>query len=153
MESVDKSKVENAKDELKLALEVLHEIIINAKAEKYWIKADDKIYEGKCLLLEVMNIQSVGPNLILSPEAVTDDGLFNVVYVDEDQRSDFAAFIMKRLNEEEVTFNYKTFEAKQLTVDCESTYMHIDDELVLPLKNVAILEVRENVLEFLVPQS
>lgn len=153
MESVDKSKVENTKDELKLALEVLHEIIKTAKAEKYWIKADDKIYEGKCLLLEVMNIQSVGPNLILSPQAVTDDGLFNVVYVDEGQRSDFANFIKKRLNDEEVTFDYRTFEAKQLTIDCESTYMHIDDELVLPLKNVAILEVRENVLEFLVPQS
>lgn len=153
MISVDKSKIKNAKDELKLALEVLYEIITTAKAEKYWIKADDKIYEGNCLLLEVMNIQAVGPNLILSPDAVTDDGLFNIVYVDEEQRSAFADFIKKRLNQEDAKFDYKTFKAKELTIDCESTYMHIDDELVLPLKNVAILEVRENVLEFLVSKS
>lgn len=152
MTSVDKSNVQNARDELNLALEVLYEIISTAKAEKYWIKADDKIYEGKCLLLEVMNIQSIGPNLILSPDAVTDDGLFNIVYVDEEQRSDFASYIKKRLNQEEAKFDYKSFKSNQLTIDCESTFMHIDDELVLPLKNVAILEVRENVLEFLVPK-
>lgn len=52
-----------------------------------------------------------------------------------------------------MTFNYKSFEAKELTIDCESAHMHIDDELVLPLKNIAVFEVRENVLEFLVPTS
>ncbi|WP_447768784.1 diacylglycerol/lipid kinase family protein [Sphingobacterium faecium] len=153
MIGVDKSKVKNAKDELKLALEVLHDIILSAQSEKFWIKADDQIYEGNCILLEVMNIQSIGPNLILSPEAATDDGVFNVVYVDEEQRADFADYIKKRIDQQDVTFNYKSFEAKELTIDCESAYMHIDDELVLPLKNIAVFEVRENVLEFLVPTS
>lgn len=152
MIGVDKSKVKNSKDELKLALEVLHEIILSAKSEKYWIKADDRIYEGNCILLEVMNIQSIGPNLILSPEAATDDGMFNVVYVDEDQRADFAEYIKKRIDQQDVAFNYKSFEAKELTIDCDSAYMHIDDELILPLKNIAVYEVRENVLEFLVPK-
>lgn len=97
MIAVDKSKVKNAKEELKLALEVLHDIILSAQSEKFWIKADDQIYEGNCILLEVMNIQSIGPNLILSPEAATDDGVFNVVYVDEEQRADFADYIKKEL--------------------------------------------------------
>jgi diacylglycerol kinase (ATP) len=149
METVDKGAVENTADELKLALEVLHELILSIPAEKYWIRADNHTYEGKYLLLEVMNIPSIGPNLILSPDAVTDDGLFNIVCVEESQRTEFAEYIHMLSNNEAATFNWVTFTAKALTIDCESQYMHVDDELVLPLKNPVIFEVRENVLEFL----
>lgn len=150
MGTVDQSHVETAKDKLQLALEVLHQIVLSAKAEKYRIDADDEIYEGKSLLLEVMNIQSIGPNLILSPDAKTDDGIFNVVCIEEDQRTDFAEYLKRRMEDEEATFNWKTFKAKELTIDCQSKYMHVDDELILPLKGPLILDVRENVLEFLV---
>ncbi|MBE8722770.1 diacylglycerol/lipid kinase family protein [Sphingobacterium pedocola] len=150
MDVVDQSQVKTAKDELQLALEVLYDITLSAKATTYWIKADDTIYEGKSLLLEVMNIQSIGPNLILSPQAKTDDGLFDVVIVDEEQREDFANYIKKLMTDETAKFKWKTFKAKALTIDCKSKHMHVDDELILPLKNPVVLEVRENVLEFLV---
>lgn len=149
MESIDISHVETAKDELQLALEVLHDIILSAKATNYRIKADNNIYEGKSLLLEVMNIQSIGPNLILSPSAETDDGLFDVVIVDEAQREEFAQYIKELITDAEATFSWKTFKAKELTIECDSKHMHVDDELVLPLKNPLLLEVRDNVLEFL----
>ena len=149
MESIDISHVETAKDELQLALEVLHDIILSAKATNYRIKADNNIYEGKSLLLEVMNIQSIGPNLILSPDAETDDGLFDVVIVDEAQREEFAQYIKELITDAEATFSWKTFKAKELTIECDSKHMHVDDELVLPLKNPLLLEVRDNVLEFL----
>lgn len=151
MDAVDKSDVQTAKDELNLALRVLQKIIRTAEASNYWMKTDDKTFEGKCLLLEVMNIQSIGPNLVLSPDAETDDGVFNVVYVAEEQREDFAAYIGQLIEEEkDPGFAYKTFKAKELTIDCASKHMHLDDELILPLKNPLILEVRENILEFLV---
>ncbi|TJZ62016.1 diacylglycerol kinase [Sphingobacterium olei] len=150
METIDMSHVKTARDELQLALEVLHDIILSAKATRYWIKADDSVYQGKSLLLEVMNIQSIGPNLILSPDAKTDDGVFDVVIVNEEQREDFARYIKELITNEKATFDWKTFKAKTLSIDSESKHMHVDDELVLPLKNPLALEVRENVLEFLI---
>lgn len=153
MGTVDKSRIKTAKDKLKLALDVLCQIIISAKAEKYWMKADDTIYEGKSLLLEVMNIQSIGPNLVLSREAKTDDGFFNVVYVDEEQRMEFVNYIRKYIDEEDATFNWKTFKTKKLAISCKSKHMHVDDELILPLKHPLVLEVRENILGFLVSKS
>ncbi|TDS17446.1 diacylglycerol/lipid kinase family protein [Sphingobacterium paludis] len=154
MDSVDKSKAKTAKDELKLALQVLQELTLHAEANHYALKADGKTYEGKCLLLEVMNIQSIGPNLVLSPEASTADGLFNVVYVDESQRQAFAAYLQKLIDgDHDAVFAYQSFEAKELLIDCESVHMHLDDELILPLKNPLSLEVRENVLEFLTTQE
>ncbi|KGE15992.1 diacylglycerol/lipid kinase family protein [Sphingobacterium deserti] len=154
MDAVDKSKAKTAKDELQLALQVLHSLVLEAKAHRYSLKADGKTFEGKCLLLEVMNIQSIGPNLILAPEASTADGVFDVVYVDESQRQDFADYLQKLIDgDEDATFAYNSFEAKELVIDCASTHMHLDDELILPLKNPLSLEVRENVLEFLTVQE
>jgi len=153
MDSVDKSKAKTAKDELKLALQVLHSLVLKAEAHYYSLKTDGKTYEGKCLLLEVMNIQSIGPNLILAPEASTSDGVFDVVYVEESQRQDFADYLQRLIDgDEDATFAYHSFEAKELIIDCESTHMHLDDELILPLKNPLSLDVRENVLEFLTPE-
>lgn len=149
MDEVDKSKVTNTAEELTLALETLLEIIKTAPAEKYWLKADNQIHEGKCLLLEVMNIPSLGPNLLLAPKAVTDDGLFDIVLVEEDQRSELATYIKKMIKGKDVTFPYKTLKAKEVTIDCQSLHMHIDDELVLPLHFPVLMEVRENVIEFL----
>lgn len=151
MDAADKSQVKSAKDELKLALQVLHKLILEADAEPFTLKTDGKTYEGKCLLLEVMNIQSIGPNLMLAPDASTADGVFDVVYVTEEQRQDFANYIQQLIDENtDAAFSYTSFQAKELTIDCGSMYMHLDDEQIMPLKNPLALEVRENVLEFLV---
>ncbi|WP_166332987.1 diacylglycerol/lipid kinase family protein [Sphingobacterium chungjuense] len=151
METVDKSKVESTKDELKVALQLLYKLIIDADAESYTIKADGKTYTGKCLLVEVMNIKSIGPNLMLAPNASTEDGFFDVVIVNEEQRQDYAQYIQELIDENpNASFSYNAFEAKELNIDCNSKYMHLDDEQIMPLKNPLVLEVRENVLEFLV---
>ncbi|GHE23373.1 diacylglycerol/lipid kinase family protein [Sphingobacterium griseoflavum] len=151
MDAQDKSEVASAKDELKLALQVLHKLILEAEAASYMLKADGKTYEGKCLLLEVMNIQSIGPNLLLAPNASTEDGVFDVVYVDEEQRQAFADYIQQLIQHNtDAQFTYHSFAAKELSIDCSSKYMHVDDELILPIKNPLVMDVRENVLEFLV---
>lgn len=150
MDELDKKEVENAEDELVLALELLHDVVLHAQAEKYIIKADGGVHEGKCLLLEVMNIPSIGPNLVLSPEATMDDGLFNVVLIEENQREEFATYIQLLIKGRDVSFTWKTFKAKALTIECDGPYMHVDDELVLPLKNPVLMEVREDVLQFMI---
>lgn len=44
---------------------------------------DGRMVEGRFLLIEVMNIKSVGPNLMLAPQADPGDGLLDVVLVKE----------------------------------------------------------------------
>ena len=150
MDNKDTSHLENAKDELKLALEVLYQLVQSAQAEQYRINADGEIFEGRCILLEIMNIQSIGPNLILSPFAKTDDGVFDLVLVEEDQRDALADYIQQLIDEKEAAFDWKTIQAKKITVDCTSQYMHIDDELIVPFKNPILADVREKVVEFLI---
>lgn len=153
MKTVDKSSVESAQDEMKLALEVLHEIILTTPSEEYHITADDRIYEGKMILLEVMNIQSLGPNIVLAPEAEIDDGFLDFVCVEEDQRYMFADYIKKLIADDDAVFEWRSVKAKELRINCESVHFHFDDELLSPLQRSLLFEARANMLEFLTYNS
>ena len=152
MRTVDKTHVDSAKAEIKLALEVLYDLIQYAEVEHCWIKADDEIYEGDYLMVEVMNIRSIGPNMVLAPDADTDDAVFDIVLLEEAQREEFAAYIKDLINDKdkELAFAMKTIKAKELIISNHSKYMHIDDELIIPMKNPLTIEIRENILEFIV---
>lgn len=149
MDNIMDSDREKAEDELNLAFETLHTLILDSQAENYWLKTDEEIREGRCILLEIMNTPSIGPNLILAPEAVVNDGLLDVVLVEEDQREEFAAYIKKLMKGKTSAFQFKTFKTENLTVAYTGPYMHVDDELALPMKEPMTIEVRKNVLEFL----
>ena len=153
MDNILESDTEKAKDELNLAFETLHTLILDSPAENYWLKTDKGIHEGRCILLEIMNIPSIGPNLLLAPQAAMNDGLLDVVLVEEDQREDFAAYIKKIMKGKTSAFPFKTFKTNAVSIDYIGTYMHIDDELMLTLQGPITIEVRENVLEFLTPAT
>ena len=153
MDNILESDTEKAKDELNLAFETLHTLILDSPAENYWLKTEKDIHEGRCILLEIMNIPSIGPNLLLAPQAAMNDGLLDIVLVEEDQREDFAAYIKKIMKGKTSTFPFKTFKTNAVSIDYTGTYMHIDDELMLTLQGPITIEVRENVLEFLTPAT
>lgn len=150
MGKVDKSGVESKQDELKLALKVLHELVMSYPLEKYKLVLEDEVIEIHCLMLEVMNIKSIGPNLFLAKDAKTDDCLFDVVYIEESDRAAFADSVAAMIEDREFVFEPKTIRAKHLEIISESKYMHIDDELIIPMKNPIVVEIRENILQFLV---
>lgn len=149
MDSTDLSHLKDAEDQLKFALKEFHRIVLTAKAAPFQIKANDQLIEGKALLLEVMNIPSVGPNLVLAPKAQTDDGLFDIVVVQEEQRKEFANFIKKLIDGEEVSWKFTKIKTQHLTVDCKSEYMHIDDQLIVNSQNPSTYILQNNALNFL----
>jgi diacylglycerol kinase family enzyme len=52
----------------------------------YTIEVDGRDYSGDYVLVEVMNIGLLGPRLLLSPQSVPGDGLFELVLVTDAQR-------------------------------------------------------------------
>lgn len=150
MDLVDKGEIKSAKEELKFALNVFYEIIESVEAEECWLKADGEIFEGKYLMIEIMNNKSIGPNLVLAPHSKIDDALFDIVLIEENQREEFLTYIKALIDDKEVVFESKSFKAKELIVVNQSKFMHIDDELMIPMKNPLTIEVRENILEFIV---
>ncbi|MBA4058212.1 MAG: diacylglycerol kinase, partial [Marivirga sp.] len=116
------------------------------------ITLDDIEYNGNFLLVEIMNIRSIGPNLNIAAEASPDDGELDVILVTESQRRELALYVKNRLTYgKEETFFYAALKAKKVSVLWGGKLLHLDDELVLIDNPARIdIEVIPHVLHFLV---
>jgi diacylglycerol kinase (ATP) len=144
-----KSKPEK---QMKTALEVLHDIILTSKAKFCKVEIDGADHSGNFLLAEVMNTQSIGPNLNLAPFADPGDGELEVVLIAERQRQDFADYVLNKINGKEAPPIFNILKAKNLKIFWEGRLLHVDDQIV-QLKEPAevVIKLQEGVLKFLVP--
>lgn len=151
-----KNKPEKASAErnINIALETLHDIILSSKARYCRITLDGADYSGSFLLAEVMNTQSIGPNLNLAPFADPGDGSFEVILISERQREEFAMYVLNKLNGKEQSPIFNILKAKNLEIYWEGKLLHVDDEIIALKEPVEIkIKLQEGVLEFLVPNS
>lgn len=136
MKTLDKP--ENPSDELTFALEVLHELIEKAKPCQARLTIDGKVYEGNYLLLEVMNIRSIGPNLALAPNADWGDGAFEVVLVSEEDRNVLAKHVLDQSHGIHDVFPLPSIMAREIRIEWAQTNAHCDDERIEALGPVQL---------------
>jgi diacylglycerol kinase family enzyme len=138
---------------LKMALETLHHIIDNYTAQECKLEIDGVDHSGKYLMLEVMNIRSIGPGLNLNGGADVGDGLFEVVLLGEDKRKAFSAYISDRLSSAaHKDYNLPVITGKNIKIAWEDEHAHIDDELIKAGRDKSyIVSILKRELEFLVP--
>jgi diacylglycerol kinase family enzyme len=141
-------------ENLKVALEVLHDIILSCKARYCKITIDGADHSGKFLLVEVMNTQSIGPNLNLAPFADPGDGSLEVILISERQREEFAAYVHNKLHGLEQPPVFSTLKAKNLEIFWEGKLLHVDDQVIQLGKSPEVkIKLQEGVLEFLIPEQ
>ncbi|HEY1021967.1 MAG TPA: diacylglycerol kinase family protein [Flavisolibacter sp.] len=138
-------------EELRGALKKMQKIIQSYEPHNCKLEVDDTDHSGKFLLVEVMNIQSIGPNIVLSPMADPGDGEMEVVMVPEAHKEKFAAYIEHRLGGGEDSYHFHTLKGKSINITWEGTHVHVDDELLKIEKEKPVgIQVKEGVLDFLV---
>ena len=84
--------------------------------------------DGEFLLVEILNIPSVGANLDLAPNADPSDGVFDVVTAGEAQRAELADYLAARRAGEQRTLALPTRRASHVEVRGWEQ-MHVDDEV------------------------
>lgn len=144
---------ENATPEenLKTALETLHEIVMNYPAQPYTVIIDGVPNTDHYILIEVMNISSIGPNLILSPDSDPGDGEFELVMIPENQREELASYISYKISGIEKTFAPVIIKGKKISIATPAGYMHIDDELKFQKKPKKVnITPQHGMIEFFV---
>jgi diacylglycerol kinase family enzyme len=152
MKKFDKSEVDDPKERLQIALEVLEELVEEFTAVKGTIKIDGNDHSGKFILIEVMNIKSIGPNLNLAPDADPGDGYFDVVLVREDERKRFADYIKSKINADEKLQVFQTVRCKSLKISWDGDLLHADDEKIKLGKSCEVnINIQPEALKFLVP--
>ena len=151
MKRQKKNDIPDPKERLLAALRILHELILNGPVKRCNLHIDGKDYSGQFLLVEVMNIRSIGPNLHLAPESDPGDGELEVVLITESQRGRLAEYVRNKLDGNEVLFDFPILKCKHMSIQWEGKHVHVDDEYYSVRKSAVVtIAIREGLLEFLV---
>jgi diacylglycerol kinase (ATP) len=152
MRKLDKSLFDTPERKIKIALQILYDIILTYKTKICKVQIDDKDYSGEFLLAEVMNTSCIGPNLNLAPFADPGDGLLEVVLISESQRSEFADYVKGKMQGKEESPFFTVLKGKKLQIYWEGTALHVDDEhLQIDEAAEVKIEVQQGLLEFIIP--
>lgn len=128
MQGKDKKLADDPKARIATALELLREIVSMAAAVDCDITVDGKDYSGKFLLAEVMNTQSIGPNLHLSPAGDPGDGKFEIVLIAEKQRDQFMRYLSSKVEGREKPGFFTVLAGSEIEMFWHGTSLHVDDE-------------------------
>lgn len=139
-------------EELEGALKTLHEILLSYEPRHCQLEVDGTDHSGMFYMVEVMNIRSIGPNMLLAPTADPGDGELEVVLVPEAHKEKFSSFLIHRLTDSEEVFQFHTLKGKKIRIRWNGTRLHADDKMLKLEKETEVcIEIKEGALQFLVP--
>lgn len=153
MESNKKKKERpsaSSEEEMRHALGTLREMLLAYKLHDCRITLDGHDYSGRYLSVEAMNIRSIGPNVELAPEAEPGDGLFDVVFISEDDREMLAAYLQHRLDGRTAELTLHMCRARRIRIaSADKLKIHLDDEIVSIDSSTSLnVGLRPGALEF-----
>ena len=127
-------EVSTANEELHYTLKKLLKIVKDFKARQATIKSSGISISGRFLLLEVMNIQYIGPNFELAAKADPGDGYFDLVLIPEGKRDELIEYLEKMLvrkaGEDDLQDLVFTMRVKDAEIHWEDSHVHVDDDLI-----------------------
>jgi diacylglycerol kinase family enzyme len=153
MKVMDKAQVDDGTvdEKLKAARTALYEIVQNYEPKHCTIITDGVEHSGEYLMVEVMNIRSIGPNLVLAPDADPGDCRLDVVMVPKSSRKKLESFLLSRMNEEDREFSFTTIRAKKVQIRWDGKDIHADDERLKVDNPVDIeIEILPEMLQFMI---
>lgn len=127
-------ETETANEELHYTLQRLLKIVKGFEARQATIKTSGISISGKFLLLEVLNIQYIGPNFALAPKADPGDGYFDLVLIPDEKRGELIEYLEKMLlrkaDEDDLKDLVSSMRIKDAEIHWEDSHVHVDDDLI-----------------------
>jgi diacylglycerol kinase (ATP) len=120
---------DDTRERLRRDLQILRDALPTYPVHPLVVQIDGHEWTGEALMWEAMNVRSVGPNLMLAPDAAMDDGLLDFVVVMEDQRElfgDYLSALLEGLREPPVLSRTP---CKHIRARWDGTELHIDDKI------------------------
>ena len=104
------------------------DILARLKPRHCTATLDGRRQEGAFLLVEALNIGSVGANLVLAPEKRGANGVLTVVTAEEEHRAALVDYLEARAAGREVPLNLPTRQARQIDLEGVEE-LHVDDKV------------------------
>jgi diacylglycerol kinase (ATP) len=118
-----------AADEVRRDLKVLREVLADYPVHPCRVELDGRDLSGEYLLVEAMNVRSVGPNLELAPDADVSDGQFDLVLLSEQHRSVLRDYLTERLEDRRPRLDLPIHRGRHVRLSWQGSRIHIDDEV------------------------
>jgi len=144
------------------ALQMLREHLDKCPAMKLKATLDGKDISGKYLIFEAMNTRYIGPNLFLAPDVSHNNGLLDIVFVEEKDRKKLAKHLATWQQGKQWPLGLGVGRGKRLEMEWTGYALHIDDKLwprkgsgkgqprpPAPIK----VAIQRGAVEFLVPRK
>jgi diacylglycerol kinase (ATP) len=127
--NVDLGRFNPSEAKITCALEVIKNRLQSYPASRLKVTLDDQNLSGEYILLEVMNIRSIGPNLALAPAADPSDGLLDLVLVSKSERDQISRYLSDRIAGKSSSPELIVRQSRRLQIECQGLLIHIDDDL------------------------
>lgn len=153
-------KIRTAEVKVNYAQSLFAEQILNTPSMDIEASLDGRDISGRYLLMEAMNMQYIGPNLLLAPCASNGSGEFDVVMVPEGDRSLLYQHVRHWQEGRTPPPAFRTRRGRRLQIRWNGFSIHIDDRVwpsrgrKRPPQPAAIeLRVIPSAVRFLVPDE
>jgi diacylglycerol kinase family enzyme len=131
------------------ALSTFRHTLAQLKPRRWTLRLDGALVEGEFLVVEALNTCSVGPNLLLAPDASPSDGLLSVVLADESQREAIDDYLRQRVEDKPAGLSLPSHAVTRLDIE-RAGELHVDDEVRTDARGASIsLRVHRAALELL----
>ena len=110
---------------------------------------DDEILSGRFLLLEVMNINFIGPNLQLAPAADPSDGWLDLVCIRDDARKAWRTYVSQLKQGGQIAAPFEARRCRHVEFRGVSTPLHVDSEVLRPAATPIRIGLEPAALDFL----
>lgn len=127
--NVDLAHHEQSEKKIQTALQIMKIRLEGCPAIPLKMTVDGRDQSGDYVLLEAMNIRSIGPNLCLAPQADPTDGVLDFVLVRNDERAQLDAFLSARLAGAPNGPTLSVVRGRHLHIECDETRLHLDDDV------------------------
>ncbi len=143
-------KTEDTRTKLERAIGSYAEALERLRPHRWTGTVEGRPIDGEFLLIEILNIPSVGANLVLAGGADPSDGYLDVVTAGEAERGEIADYLRALRAGKEATLSLPTRRARRAEI-AGWERMHVDDEVrrIAEAGKVTIA-VEPGAIEFLV---
>ncbi len=135
--------------EIRRALAIYCETLARLPARPMTLVLDGEVVSDDLVLVEVLNTPSIGPNMVLSPQADPCDGWLDVVIARERDRPRIEHYLRGRLAGRPATLSLPVRRAQCVALHYSGP-VHIDDRVGHWREHQLSIEVQRGAVDFLV---
>ena len=120
---------EDADARVARAVRGYRDVLSRLEPRRWTLTLDGTTLEGDFLILEVLNIRSVGPNLVLFPDADPSDGYLSVVTAEEEHRKALDDYLQCLMDDRACRVSLPKTRARRIEIEGWEE-IHVDDRLL-----------------------